>query len=142
MHGAPECLGNTIELCAAHMYRDPKIYLGFTMCMSKDFADIPQEQLIKDCALEHGISFDRLNNCISRDDGSMGLDLLRSSVNRSIDAGVTKSCTVRLDGKVRCIRDGGKWTDCEGGHEVKDLVEDVMELRLQHSPELQMVHTN
>ena len=41
---------------------------------------------------------------------------------------VTKSCTVRLAGKVRCIRDDGMWKDCEGGSEVDDLVRDVKEL--------------
>lgn len=135
MHGPSECLGNTIELCAAHMYPDPKIYLGFTMCLSKDYQDIPSERLVSDCALEHGISFSKLNDCVSRDDGSWGAEMLRSSVNRSAEAGINKSCTIRLDGKVRCIMDGGKWTDCEGGHEVRDLVEDVMELRYQHTPQ-------
>lgn len=134
-HGAEECLGNTIELCAARVYPDPKIYLGFTYCLTKDYADIPSEHLIQNCALEHGVSFDLLNDCVSHDDGAVGLNLLRKSVARSADAGVTKSCTIRLDGKVRCIRDGGEWSDCEGGSEVKDLVEDVMELRYQHTPE-------
>jgi len=41
---------------------------------------------------------------------------------------VTKSCTVRLGGEVRCIRDGGVWKDCESGSEVKDLVGDVERL--------------
>lgn len=80
---------------------------------------------MEDCALEHGINFQRLNSCAVEDDGAMGMDLLRASVERSQKANVTKSCTVRLDGKVRCIRDGGKWTDCEEGHTAGDLVEDV-----------------
>jgi hypothetical protein len=28
MHGPEECMGNIIELCAAKLYPDPKIYLG------------------------------------------------------------------------------------------------------------------
>ena len=49
-------------------------------------------------------------------------------MERSSENNVTKSCTVRLAGKVRCIRDDGMWKDCEGGSEVGDLVRDVREL--------------
>ena len=41
---------------------------------------------------------------------------------------VTRSCTVRLQGEVRCVRDGGVWKDCEGGSGVGDLVKDVERL--------------
>lgn len=37
-------------------------------------------------------------------------------------AGVTKSCTVRLNDEIYCIRDGGKWSDCPSGPGVNDLV--------------------
>ncbi|EMC91781.1 hypothetical protein BAUCODRAFT_38921 [Baudoinia panamericana UAMH 10762] len=124
-HGETECLGNIIELCAAHLYPDPKIYLGFTMCMSREYSDIPSRTLVEDCALEHGISMARLNQCAVDDDGAMGLDMLKASFNRTATAGVTKSCTVRLEGEVRCIRDGGEWTDCEGGSSAADLTRDV-----------------
>ena len=158
-----ECLGNMIELCAADLYPDPKIYLGFTMCLTREYERIPERTLIEDCALEHGIDFGRLNGCISRDD-AYAAGLLRDSVRRSADAGVGVSCTVRgpylpfllstrgkrltplfslsnalthrplssfqirLDNKVRCIRDAGRWKDCPGGSHVEDLVHDVEEL--------------
>ena len=32
MHGPPECLGNIILLCAAHLYPEPKLHLGFANC--------------------------------------------------------------------------------------------------------------
>ena len=85
------------------------------MCMSRDYQDIPQKELVEECALEHGISFQKLTECTNRDDGSLGKDMLQASFNRSTEANVTKSCTVRLNGETRCIRDGGKWKDCEGG---------------------------
>lgn len=129
MHGPSECLGNIIELCAAKLHPDPKIYLGFTMCLTRDYQDIPSEELLRACALEHGMSFDKLNDCASRDDGAYGMDLLRNSMERSADAGVATSCTVRLDGKQWCVRDDGTWRDCEHGHEVGDLVDDIMRLR-------------
>jgi hypothetical protein len=121
-HGPPECLGNIIELCAASMYPDPKIYLGFTMCLTRDYKDIPEKSLVEDCALEHGIDFEKLSECAVEDNGGKGVGLLRDSVRRSTDAGVTKSCTVRLDKQIYCVRDGGKWTDCPSGAGVNDLV--------------------
>jgi len=125
-HGQSECLGNIIELCAAHLYPNPQTYLGFTMCLTRDYKHIPDRSLVEDCALEHGISMQKLNACTVDDDGALGLDMLKTSFNRSSSAGVSKSCTVRLDGKTRCVRDGGKWYDCEGGSNASDLVHDVL----------------
>ncbi|KAF4631914.1 hypothetical protein G7Y89_g6219 [Cudoniella acicularis] len=73
MHGPEECMGDIIELCASHLYPDPKIYLGFTMCLTRDYQDIPQRSLVEDCALEHGIEFEKLNECASKDDGGFGM---------------------------------------------------------------------
>lgn len=126
MHGPPECLGNIIQLCAARVYHDVKIYLGFANCMTSNYSQIPDRDLVESCALEHGIDFEKLNRCIS--DEGHGVELLRNSVLRSQENNVTKSCTVRLAGKVRCIRDGGKWYDCPGGSEVSDLVRDIADL--------------
>ncbi|KAK3062652.1 hypothetical protein LTS18_003620 [Coniosporium uncinatum] len=128
MHGPGECLGNIVELCAASLYPDPKIYLGFAMCLEAQYGKIPGEEFVRDCAAEHGVDFGKVNECMSRDDGAWGMGMLRESVEGTRQAGVTKSCTVRLGGEVRCIRDGGVWKDCEGGSEVKDLVGDVERL--------------
>ncbi|KAG9237818.1 hypothetical protein BJ875DRAFT_481002 [Amylocarpus encephaloides] len=68
-HGPPECLGNIIELCAASLYPDPKTYLGFTMCLTRDYKDIPAKSLVEDCALEHGIDFKKLDECAVEDNG-------------------------------------------------------------------------
>ncbi|CAK1357956.1 hypothetical protein CB0940_07382 [Cercospora beticola] len=128
MHGQEECLGNIIELCAAHLYPDPKIYLGFTMCLTREYQKIPERALLEDCALEHGIDFERVNKCTSNDDGELAVKRLQASFNHSASVGVTKSCTVRLNNEIRCIRDGGKWTDCEGGSQPSDLVRDILDL--------------
>lgn len=72
-------------LCAANLYPDPKIYLGFAMCLIKDYQDIPQRGHFEDCALEHAIDFDKLSDCASQDDGGFGVDMLRSSVRRSAE---------------------------------------------------------
>ena len=46
-------------------------------------------------------------------------------MERSAEAGVEKSCTVRVGGEKWCVRDGGEWKDCDGGYEVGDLVKEV-----------------
>lgn len=78
-------LGNIIELCAQHLYPDPKTYLGFTNCLTRDYPLIPQRSLIEDCALEHAVDFNKLNECATRDDGAFGVGLLRESVVRSAE---------------------------------------------------------
>lgn len=127
-HGESECLGNIIELCAASLYPDPKIYLGFVNCMSKHYQDIPQRELVHDCALEHNVVFDELNECMSKDDGVFGMGLLRSSVERSASLNVSTSCTIRLDGRMWCVRDGGEWKDCERGRSPDNLIADIEKL--------------
>jgi len=128
MHGQTECLGNILELCAASVYPEPKIYLGFTMCLSRDYKRIPEKELVEDCALEHGLDFDKLNQCMSQEDGAYGMGLLRTSVTRSAKLNVTTSCTVRLNEEVRCIADGGKFRDCDGGSKPEDLIHDINKL--------------
>lgn len=85
MHGPSECIGNIIELCAQELYPDPKTYLGFVMCLTKDYQHIPERSLVEDCALEHAIDFQSLNECATRDDGAHGLQLLRDSVTRTAE---------------------------------------------------------
>jgi hypothetical protein len=53
------------------------------MCLTRDYKEIPQRSLIEDCALEHAIVFEDLNQCATRDDGSFGVGMLRESVRRS-----------------------------------------------------------
>ncbi|KFY28876.1 hypothetical protein V491_00255 [Pseudogymnoascus sp. VKM F-3775] len=69
MHGPQECMGNILELCAAHLYPEPRIYLGFTMCLSNDYREIPDEALVKGCALEHAVDIQKLNECAGSADG-------------------------------------------------------------------------
>ncbi|KAI2613935.1 uncharacterized protein GGS25DRAFT_516793 [Hypoxylon fragiforme] len=84
-HGPGECMGNILELCAHHLYPDPKIYLGFTMCLTREYKLIPQRELVEDCALEHAIDFEKLNDCAAKDDGAFGMAMLRESVRRTAD---------------------------------------------------------
>jgi hypothetical protein len=76
-------MGNIIELCAATLYPEPIIWLGFTMCITRDYKAIPERNLIEDCALEHAIDFKALNHCAIKDNGAFGVGMLRDSVRRS-----------------------------------------------------------
>lgn len=125
-------MGNILELCAQQQHPDPKIYLGFTMCITRDYKRIPDRDLIEGCALEHAVDFAALNECATRDDGQYAMNLLRDSVQHSTDVGVIKSCTVRLDDKVYCIRDDDEWTYCPSGPGVNDLVISVEKLFRQN----------
>ena len=123
-HGATECLGNMLGLCANELFpNNTKISLGFSTCLIMSYQRIPDRDLVTQCALEHGIPFNDLNACISEE--GKGLDLLEASVERSEKLGVKKSCTVRIDGRQWCVRDGGQWKDCDAGHEADDLIKEV-----------------
>lgn len=78
-------MGNIIELCARELYPDPKTSLGFIMCLTRDYQHIPARSLVEDCALEHAVDFDALNECATRDDGAHGMTLLRHSVERTAE---------------------------------------------------------
>ncbi|WEW57404.1 hypothetical protein PRK78_002871 [Emydomyces testavorans] len=156
-HGPSECVGNMLMLCAANLPFpcDPKQSkpgdkckiptvrsLGFANCLLRDYKDIPDRNIVEDCALEHGIDFKALNKCASsqtdeRDTAARkghgelsGLALLRESFRRSQRVGATRSCTVRVDEKEWCVLDGGKWKDCQkkGAETVGGLVKEVERL--------------
>ncbi|KAK4238214.1 hypothetical protein C8A03DRAFT_33770 [Achaetomium macrosporum] len=96
-HGPEECLGNIIELCAQRLYPDAKTFLGFTMCLTRDYKHIPQRSLVEDCALEHAIDFSKLNECATKDDGALGIGMLRDSVQRTAEVRIhTQHTHLRL----------------------------------------------
>ncbi|KAF2861831.1 hypothetical protein K470DRAFT_256672 [Piedraia hortae CBS 480.64] len=126
-HGPTECQGNIIELCAAQINPDPKTILGFTMCMYLQYPLIPNRELVESCALQHWIPIEKLDECTSRDNGEFGMSLLRKSVAKSAEDEVKISCTVKLEGKTVCVRDGGEWVDCPR-HEPQELEDDIKKL--------------
>ncbi|GMF67892.1 unnamed protein product [Aspergillus oryzae] len=111
--------------------------LGFANCLVGQYEDIPDRTLVQNCALQHGIDFESLNSCVSRQEDDptngdlSGLALLRQSAVHSADLEVHTSCTVRLDDSVWCVRDDGEWKNCakEGkGSQVSTLVEEIERL--------------
>ncbi|KAE8375578.1 hypothetical protein BDV26DRAFT_267481 [Aspergillus bertholletiae] len=148
-HGPGECIGDMLMLCAQDLpfspegesekpTRMPTIRsLGFANCLIGQYKDIPDRVLVQNCALQHGIDFESLNSCVSRQEDDpnngdlSGLALLRQSAIRSADLEVHTSCTVRLDDSVWCVRDDGEWKNCakEGkGSQVPTLVEEIERL--------------
>ncbi|KAL2838241.1 hypothetical protein BJY01DRAFT_237543 [Aspergillus pseudoustus] len=160
MHGPTECIGDMLMLCAANLPFPPESnagqvvalqtppvrYLGFSNCLISNYEEIPDRTLVEQCALEYGIDFDALNECVSQQDDNpnqgsggdrlSGVALLRKSARHSAELGVRTSCTVRVDDTVWCVRDGGAWKDCAQGGEgsqVSVLVDQIEKLWKQRN---------
>ncbi|CCX07806.1 hypothetical protein FPQ18DRAFT_362503 [Pyronema domesticum] len=118
-HGPSECLGNMLHLCGDN--------IGFSGCLFEDYEKVTQKEFVKSCAEKNGLDFENINQCASDIGEDGGLQRLERSVDRSDKAGVRISCTVRLEGKTVCVRDGDEWKNCPGGHKVEDLVKQVKE---------------
>jgi hypothetical protein len=126
-HGPSECLGNMLHLCAAKLTAPSLDYLPFSRALLEEYGKVTDQDFIKSAAEKAGIDFDELNRCVSNIGPGGGMDLLVTSVERTEEAGVKKSCTVRVEGEVVCVRDDGQWKDCPHGSGVKDLVRLVKE---------------
>lgn len=132
MHGPGECLGDAVLLCGETIYpyndvaeRSRTSFVPFTECLIHDYQQLPGHDFIKKCAKEGSLDFEKINQCISEPGFDGGIEMLRRSFVHSEHLGVRTSCTIRLAGKSRCIRDGGVWKDCESGSRVEDLVRDI-----------------
>lgn len=132
MHGPGECLGNAVLLCGEVIYpyndaaeESHTTFVPFTECLIHDYQQLPDHDFIKKCAQKGNLDFEKINQCISEPGFDGGIEMLRRSFEHSEHLGVRTSCTVRLAGKRRCIRDGGAWKDCEDGSRVEDLVKDI-----------------
>lgn len=150
-HGVTECIGDILVLCAADLpfpssgadavQRTPTIrYLGFANCLIGSYERIPEREFVQACALEHGLDFDAINRCASseQDDPAVGskggLALLRESARHSEAVDVSLSCTIRLDEKIWCVRNGRVWKDCARhghGSQVHVLVDEVRRLWME-----------
>jgi hypothetical protein len=94
-HGAGECEGSIIELCAQELYSDPRTSLGFVECLTTEFERIPDRALYEACASKHSIDLKAIDHCATRNEGAYGFKLLRESVQRSIDVS-ERVCPVSL----------------------------------------------
>lgn len=115
MHGQEECAGNVQELCAAK-YHPTSEWWSFVQCQNfqgRDNIGTPETAL--NCANAAGIDWEngKAGQCAGKDGrGAEGIQLLQQSVNDSIAAEIQKSCTIIINGRQVCIRDGN-WYNCE-----------------------------
>ena len=47
--------------------------------------------------------------------------LLEDDFAATAATGIKTSCTLQVEGKTVCVRDGGEWKDCPGGSKAKDF---------------------
>ncbi|KAI1163016.1 hypothetical protein F5B18DRAFT_354251 [Nemania serpens] len=127
-HGAEECKGSIVELCAQELYPDPRTLVGFVECLTADFERIPDRDFYEACASENSVDLRTIDQCTAKDDGAYGRKLLLESVQHTKDVGVRISGTVRLNEEIYCIRDKGQWVDCPNGASVDNLVSAIEEL--------------
>lgn len=129
MHGQEECAGNVQELCAAK-YHPTSEWWSFVQCQNfqgRDNIGTPETAL--NCANAAGIDWEngKAGQCAGKDGrGTEGIQLLQQSVNNSIAAEIQKSCTIIINGRQVCIRDGN-WYNCEGGHSSADFIRQINE---------------
>jgi len=129
MHGTQECLGNAHQLCLHEHLSLPDFYAVLS-CMNYQTpfpSDIGKVSLARRCAQAVGVKWEDsgVAKCIEGKEGKRqglakeGYELLRENVEQTLEANVSKSCTIHIDstiakGGVRiCQVDGGVWTGCD-----------------------------
>ncbi|KAI8326110.1 hypothetical protein GQ54DRAFT_241176, partial [Martensiomyces pterosporus] len=122
MHGDEECRGNIDELCALKHRPDLPSFWRFLTCLNSRFADIGRDpDLSLKCASSAGLDTAAFLTCATQGEG---LALFKQSVENAQFAGVKTSATVYIDGKLRCVEDGG-WRSCPGGYRPADFIRDI-----------------
>jgi len=148
-HGPNECMGNMQQLCAHHLFKqalgrgetdeydddlkrhplverdrlDANDWFEFVHCQSKRVREIPSEKLLDKCAKEvksKSVTAKAIKQCVEKEGPALALASAQTVVAR----GATRSCTMYVANKLRCIHDGD-WKECDRGHEVSDFVKDV-----------------
>ncbi|KAJ2956492.1 hypothetical protein NQZ79_g7666 [Umbelopsis isabellina] len=124
-HGAQECYGNMQQLCYKHVHGS-ETWLSFIQCMNTDRAAIGTDEWAKTCAEKHGKAYGQIADCLL--DGT-GIRLHAQSAARTSSLGITTSCTIYVDNKPRCVRDGNEWKNCPGGSSISDFVKTINDVR-------------
>ncbi|KAL0084170.1 hypothetical protein J3Q64DRAFT_1735977 [Phycomyces blakesleeanus] len=122
MHGPSECLGNKQELCFKRLNPDIKSWFPFDLCLNRNYDKIgTSDSLFRACVNEQGKNANAVHSCAT---SQFGARLLSESVQHTKSLGIRKSCTIFINHKLRCVRDG-EWKDCEGGYKVSDFVQTI-----------------
>ncbi|KIY98459.1 hypothetical protein MNEG_9504 [Monoraphidium neglectum] len=123
-HGDEECAGNLVQLCVGrHTPPDHNFdwFYRFLTCSWDSGLPVSSPELVTTCLDKVGASDaarTAVQRCIA---GPQGRGLLYASAAVVARRGVVHSCTVAVDKRQRCVRDGGEWYDCPGGSDVADF---------------------
>ncbi|KAI9012660.1 hypothetical protein CLU79DRAFT_769527 [Phycomyces nitens] len=129
MHGPSECLGNKQELCFKRLNPDIESWFPFDLCLNEHYGSIGKsDRLFRSCANRYGKNANEVHSCAT---SQLGARLLGESVQHTKKLGVRKSCTIFINNKLRCIRDGD-WKECEGGYKVSDFVQTIEDAYYQN----------
>jgi hypothetical protein len=141
-HGPQECRGNVHQLCVIDALDPTKASkrfdigfseaqkLGWNFVQCENFVgglkSIGEQKLAHQCVDALGKfprwEEDGIEKCIN---GKRGKELLAKSAGIAKHKDIQTSATLLIDDKVSCIRDGGEWKSCSGGHEVGDFVKQI-----------------
>jgi hypothetical protein len=116
MHGKRECVGNKLQMCLqAHIPTDktPAEYLDILKCQGQ--GDVTEIKELKLCMKNGGVPDEVQEKVAACAAAAEGDQLMVQSAQLVKERDVKKSCTVYIDGKRRCVRDGGVWYDCPEG---------------------------
>ncbi|CAG8482351.1 10858_t:CDS:2 [Funneliformis mosseae] len=97
------------------------IFFNYLLCTHRSLNLIGSHKWAKQCSEEVGQDYGPIDECVNSD---IGLNLFIESVKRAKDYQANKSCTIFINGKKRCIKDGS-WYDCPKGHSVKDFINSI-----------------
>jgi hypothetical protein len=143
-HGANECMGNMQQLCVYNLFNEAlsrgeteevdddlkkrdKLELNdwfeFVHCQSKHVSEIPSDKLLQKCSKEvksKSVHPKAIKQCIDTKGPALALASAKSVQER----GVSRSCTMYVANKLRCIHDG-IWKDCDAGNQKADFIKTV-----------------
>ncbi|CAG8573925.1 4741_t:CDS:2, partial [Gigaspora rosea] len=122
-HEDIECIGNIQQLCFRYFYPDQATFFNFLLCLNRYIPKIGSRDWAMQCSKEMGVDYTPVDKCAN---SNHGRSLFIKSVGITNSYGVTKSCTIYIKGKLRCIKDD-YWYDCPGGHEVNDFVRSIQD---------------
>ncbi|PFH52714.1 hypothetical protein AMATHDRAFT_139174 [Amanita thiersii Skay4041] len=131
MHGPQECAGDVQQLCVSR-YASLENWWEFVRCQNYNGLDkIGKPEAALKCADVAHIDWETsgAGQCAGLDGsgkGKEGIRLLQQSVILTKEAGISKSCTIVINGKKVCVHDG-TWKDCENGYSVSDFVRQINE---------------
>jgi len=133
MHGTHECAGNIQQLCLAKYAPSTSQWWDFVQCQNahgRFVVGLPEVAF--ECADKVGVDWDLtkgLPECAGTDalGGREGIHLLRESVEATKEIGITKSCSILINGNLKCVVDGGEWKECPDGHAPQDFVRQIEE---------------